>query len=146
MNPDIERQIAQLEKPKTSVSYRLPFPPSVNGAYRIFKSQKGTTIRAKGTAHERWVTKAGAEILAQRRFQGSIIGRYRLTITLERKSDKNRRDLGNYEKAISDVLVSMRVVQDDSFSEEIIMRWGNVSGAHVLVESVPHDGIEAEVV
>jgi crossover junction endodeoxyribonuclease RusA len=39
------------------------------------------------------------------------------------RPDKRKRDLGNLEKAISDILVSQNIVEDDSLCEWIEARW-----------------------
>jgi crossover junction endodeoxyribonuclease RusA len=51
-----------------------------------------------------------------------VEGPYKLTI-LAVKPDKRKRDLGNLEKAISDILVSQGIVEDDSLCEWIVARW-----------------------
>ena len=51
-----------------------------------------------------------------------IEGPYKLTI-LAVKPDKRKRDLGNLEKAISDILVSQNIVEDDCLCEWIVARW-----------------------
>jgi crossover junction endodeoxyribonuclease RusA len=40
------------------------------------------------------------------------------------RPDKRKRDLGNLEKAVSDILVKMGVIQDDSFIQKITLQWG----------------------
>jgi crossover junction endodeoxyribonuclease RusA len=49
-------------------------------------------------------------------------GPYKLTIHAV-KPDKRKRDIGNLEKAISDILVSQNIVEDDSLCEWIEARW-----------------------
>lgn len=51
-----------------------------------------------------------------------IDGSYKLTI-LAVRPDKRKRDLGNLEKAISDILVTLQIVEDDSLCEWIEARW-----------------------
>jgi crossover junction endodeoxyribonuclease RusA len=51
-----------------------------------------------------------------------IIGAYKLTI-LAVRPDKRRRDLGNLEKAVSDILVSQNIIEDDSLCEWLEVRW-----------------------
>jgi len=50
------------------------------------------------------------------------IGPYKLTI-LAIRPDKRKRDLGNLEKAVSDILVSQNIVEDDSMCEWLEIRW-----------------------
>lgn len=54
--------------------------------------------------------------------KSSISGAYKLTI-LAVKPDKRRRDLGNLEKAVSDILVTMKIVEDDSLCDWLVIRW-----------------------
>lgn len=51
-----------------------------------------------------------------------VLGRYKLTI-LAVKPDKRRRDLGNLEKAVSDILVTMGIVEDDNLCDWLVIRW-----------------------
>jgi Holliday junction resolvase RusA-like endonuclease len=51
-----------------------------------------------------------------------VEGPYKLTI-LAVRPDKRKRDLGNLEKAISDILVSQGLVEDDCLCEWIVARW-----------------------
>jgi len=54
--------------------------------------------------------------------KSKVSGPYKLTI-LAVKPDKRRRDLGNLEKAISDILVSVGIVEDDSLCEWLEIKW-----------------------
>lgn len=51
-----------------------------------------------------------------------VSGKYKLTI-LAVKPDKRRRDLGNLEKAVSDILVTARIVEDDNLCEWLEIKW-----------------------
>lgn len=51
-----------------------------------------------------------------------VLGAYKLTI-LAVRPDKRKRDLGNLEKAVSDILVSQNIVEDDSFCEWLEAKW-----------------------
>lgn len=59
-----------------------------------------------------------------------------MDITLCRP-DKRRRDLGNYEKVISDFLHLVGIIDDDNLSEKITLQWGTAEvaplGARVTV-------------
>ncbi len=50
------------------------------------------------------------------------LGAYKLTI-LAIRPDKRKRDLGNLEKAVSDILVSQNIIEDDSFCEWLEVKW-----------------------
>jgi Holliday junction resolvase RusA-like endonuclease len=43
-------------------------------------------------------------------------------------------DLGNIEKATSDLLQSMRLIQNDLMAESITIEWGDVEGGMMNVE------------
>lgn len=51
-----------------------------------------------------------------------VTGRYKLLVEAQRP-DKRRRDIGNLEKPLSDLLVSLGTVEDDCLAEEITLRW-----------------------
>jgi Holliday junction resolvase RusA-like endonuclease len=51
-----------------------------------------------------------------------VTSAYKLTI-LAVRPDKRKRDLGNLEKAISDILVSQNIIQDDCLCEWMEIRW-----------------------
>jgi Holliday junction resolvase RusA-like endonuclease len=95
----------------------LPFPPSVNRLWRTTKG--GGMYRSK--QYSEWRTRAMWQISAQARGR-HVSGTYKLTIHAVRP-DKRKRDLGNLEKAVSDILVSQNIVEDDSLCEWIEARW-----------------------
>lgn len=53
-----------------------------------------------------------------------ITGEYTLEIVAV-KPDKRRRDLGNLEKAISDLLQKVNVIEDDYLCQDIRIRWAD---------------------
>lgn len=111
------------------VEISLPFPPSVNG---LFFNAKGAG-RVKTQLYNGWISGAGWSLAAQR--PRGIIGAYEIEITAYRP-DKRRRDLGNLEKAISDLLVSHGVVEDDSLAEKITLQWATGGeGVRVVVKA-----------
>lgn len=110
-----------------SVTLLLPIPPSANGLFA--NSAAGGRHRAE--AYDAWIKEAGWTLQAQR--PGRVSGPYSILIEVERGDGRRRRDLGNFEKACSDLLVRHHVVQDDSLAEEIVLRWGEVEGVRVTV-------------
>lgn len=105
----------------------LPTPPSVNALY-INVAGRG---RIRSPAYRSWVEEAGWAIKAQR--PGFIMGPVKIKISVEENS---RRDLANYEKAVTDLLVSHQVIQDDKneIVREISMAWAKtVKGVLVVV-------------
>jgi len=54
------------------------------------------------------------------------------------RPDKRRRDLANLEKAISDLLVDHKVIEDDSLIESLSMEWvsSDMAGVSVTLTSI----------
>jgi Holliday junction resolvase RusA-like endonuclease len=110
------------------MTYELPLPPSANNLFFNLPKGKG---RAKTSQYRDWITKAGWAIAAQRkgakRFDGPVSLLYEV--------GKNRKDLGNHEKPLTDLLVHMDVIADDgpSVVREITLRWADVVGVRVTV-------------
>jgi crossover junction endodeoxyribonuclease RusA len=100
------------------VELSLPFPPSVNA---LFFNVPGRG-RVKTDTYTGWENEAAWLLASQK--PGRIVGDYEIEITAFRP-DKRRRDLGNLEKGISDLLVSQRVIQDDRFAQKITLQWGS---------------------
>lgn len=98
-----------------AVEINVPFPPSANRLWR----RSGKTIH-KATKYTKWLRDAGFIALSQK--PGGIIGPYKISIQAARP-DKRRRDLDNLLKPISDLLVSVGVVADDSHCEMLSARW-----------------------
>ena len=74
------------------------------------------------------------EIRSQTRVK--VTGSYKLTI-LAVRPDKRRRDLGNLEKAVSDILVSTGVIEDDCLCEWLEIRWVDEGPAcEVIIEAI----------
>jgi Holliday junction resolvase RusA-like endonuclease len=69
-----------------------------------------------------WRKLAAGEVMAQR--PAKVLGPYRITIVATRP-DNRRRDLGNLEKAVSDLLQSMGIVRDDCDAQSIRLTWSD---------------------
>ena len=93
----------------------LPIPPSLNGAYKNVPGRG----RVSSVILTNWKRAAGWYLRSQR--PGGISGPYRFSIYLPIGM---RGDVSNRIKAAEDLLVKMRIVQDDSLSERIGMSWG----------------------
>lgn len=110
------------------VTLQFAAPPSVNASTRNVAG----IGRVKTQAYKDWLRDAGWQINAQR--PGRVSGRYHLTIKVRRAS--LRRDLGNYEKLIGDILVTMGVIDDDVHAESINLSWTDEGeGVFVLIVS-----------
>ena len=112
--------------PVSRVVITLPMPPSVN---RLWTVKPGGMYRSR--RYETWARAAGNEINRQK--PGSVRGHYELTLTVE---DKPRRpDLGNTEKAVSDLLQEHGVIENDALCQKITLEWSReVKGARVAVQ------------
>jgi Holliday junction resolvase RusA-like endonuclease len=98
----------------------IPTPPSSNSLYA--NSENGGRFKTK--EYTDWLDEAGWRLQEQR--PGRIAGRYVIEIEIPRAADNRRRDLGNREKAVSDLLVRQRVIADDNLAERIVSVWGPV--------------------
>ena len=95
----------------------MPYPPSINRLWRA--SKRGGVYKSQ--EYRDWQTEARWEIDKQIKKQ-RVSGHYKLTILVVRP-DKRRRDLGNLEKAISDILVMTNTIDDDCLCDWIDIRW-----------------------
>ena len=94
----------------------LPMPPSTNGLYRNVPGRG----RVKTQRLNTWLRAAGHDI--NRQPCQRIIGDYSLGIYIN-PPDRRRRDIDNHIKAISDLLVEHRLVDDDSLARSIRAEW-----------------------
>jgi Holliday junction resolvase RusA-like endonuclease len=110
-------------------------PPSVN---RIWRSDRGGRPH-KSNEYREWLKSSGWEAKAQ--VGGKhITGRYKMSVQLLRP-DRRRRDLDNFGfKAISDLLVSLGIVEDDYLCEMLSARW--VTQGPALMVMIERAGIE----
>jgi len=102
----------------------LPLAPSVNALWRISGSQMYRTKQYKD-----WAEEAGWMIRQQTK--ESIEGPYALHIRALKT--KKRRDLDNILKATSDLLVEMKVVEDDSLCLALAAEWSTIGNEPMIV-------------
>ncbi len=105
------------------ITLELPFPVSVNAAYA------GRARRYKSPAVKRWIKAADAVLLARQAKIDGVKGPYHLAIDLnraKRRTRGGRRDCWNYEKVLSDWLVSRGIVRDDSDCDGGKIGWANL--------------------
>jgi Holliday junction resolvase RusA-like endonuclease len=76
---------------------------------------------------------AGYRLNAQR--PPRVLGRVSLLIEVQEPETKRRSDIGNREKAVTDLLVSHRIIEGDDqrFVREITLRWALVDGVRVTI-------------
>lgn len=100
-----------------TVTLTLPYPPSAN---RLWRNSRGRMH--KSTEYSNWLNHAGYVARSQR--PGKVSGPYQLWIRAV-APDKRRRDLGNLEKPLSDLLQSLGVIDDDSNARAIHLEWAD---------------------
>lgn len=104
----------------------LPMPPSVNHLFANV-ARKGRVATAKYTA---WRIEAGLRLNLQRppRIDGPVALEYCF-------GTDTRADLGNLEKATTDLLVSSNIIDGDSKKtvKRISMWWGEHEGVKITV-------------
>lgn len=111
-----------VQSSKEPSMYRMafPIPPSVN---KLFATNFKTGRRFKTKAYQDW--KNESMILVMTKPRAYFKGPVKVTYMVGRFKDKIRRDVANLEKAMSDVLVSMGILADDSQIQDIRLRWTN---------------------
>lgn len=130
------------------VNLTLPLPPSVNALYRNRTKQELANGRAMGIAlrgrarterYKTWARAAGNALMAAR--PGRIEGRYSLTITIAETASM---DLGNAEKALSDLLQKCGVIENDRKANVIRLERSTALARHeMLVTVVPYAAEQA---
>lgn len=108
------------------ISYRLPYPPTVNTLFA--NAKHGGRFKTK--EYTDWRRAAGEEILAQgrKRVRGSVS----LAIYVV-KPDKRRRDVSNLIKAVEDLLVEMQIIEDDSLVQRVTIEWADAGSFECMV-------------
>jgi crossover junction endodeoxyribonuclease RusA len=120
-------------------AFTLPLPVSTNDLWRpVWRTSKdGRRVpgMAKSSQYEAWIREAGYTLNVQRPMK--IAGAYSLTIQVSREC---RIDLGNVEKAVSDLLQRHGVIENDRLAEKITLSWidaEKLDGAGMTVLIVP---------
>jgi Holliday junction resolvase RusA-like endonuclease len=95
----------------------------------------GRRGRRKSEKYKDWITMAGYA-LARLKPRHTIDGKVELVYTFGKRG--TRADLGNLEKAVTDLLVEHRVIVDDSaqYVEKITLQWGQ--GDSLAIEVYRH--------
>lgn len=112
------------------ITFSLPFPISVNAMFA-----DGKTRRHKSQRYADWIIEAGY-VLKTHRIK-PIIGPVHLRYLLQEGFDNRRRDLGNYEKGVTDLLVEHGIIEADDgrIVREITLRWSKEeTGIQVCIE------------
>ena len=111
-----------------SVDFTLPFPPSVNSLY---STNWLTKKRFKSRGYCFWIKCAADWVAGIPSVRGKVKALYEFG-----RPDNRRRDVANYEKAVSDFLVAAAVLSDDSQIEEITLKWADVKGVRVTLTEI----------
>ena len=119
---------AMPDKYKLIHSFTLPRPPSVNGMYDQRKSGK----RVKSKAYLEWMRRSKPILqnqMIEKRIFKAIDRPVSVLITIE-PNTRHKQDAANYEKAVSDIMVHMGVLSDDSLIQTNMQRidWDKLKG------------------
>jgi Holliday junction resolvase RusA-like endonuclease len=109
----------------------LPFPISVNAMF-----MDGKHRRTKSQRYCDWLAEAGYALKSQR--PKAVPGPVTLLYEVQEGKDNRRRDIGNLEKGITDLLVTYGVIEadHDKIVREIRLIWNrDVVGVRVTVAS-----------
>lgn len=115
----------------------LPMPPTTNN---LFASTKGTRYRT--SEYNDWIREAGLRLNRQRPPQTR--GMVSLLIEVAEPKTSRQQDLGNREKATTDLLVRHLVIEGDDqrYVRELNMRWADIQGVRVTIR--PLAGVSGE--
>ena len=108
----------------------LPIPPSVNAAYRAVN---GRVIKAK--AYREWEKEATRSLHLQHQNISKLTGR----LTVEYRygfPDKRKRDIANFEKALSDFLETAGVYENDCQIDEMKLLRDTGNGVFVTIREI----------
>jgi crossover junction endodeoxyribonuclease RusA len=118
------------------VTLKLPFPPSVNHSHHYANKRK---FVSKKTKEFREAVQEAVIELGEK-----LYGRLAMFITLY-PPDKRRRDIGNYEKQLTDAIMLAGLFLDDEQIDTItIVRRDIVKGGACRVVFVSDDAIDAK--
>jgi Holliday junction resolvase RusA-like endonuclease len=108
----------------------LPMPPTTNNLFC-----GNGKLRYRSKEYTDWIKEAGWRLADQR--PPLMAGKVILLIEVEEPKTARRQDVANREKAVTDLLVSHRVIQGDDqrFVRELTVRWAPVSGVVVTIRS-----------
>jgi crossover junction endodeoxyribonuclease RusA len=91
----------------------LPVPPTANNLFPTVKKGR-RFVRVPSKAYQKWKHEAARalglqNIIISSPMRGSLVAEYRFSF-----KDKRRRDIANFEKAVTDYLNDIGVFEDDS--------------------------------
>lgn len=109
-----------------TVSFTVPFPPSVNA---LFANIPGRG-RIKTRYYKQWLKEAGWEIKAQPR--GRVITGD-ISIDIRCPHGFRAGDIDNRVKALLDLIVSVGIIEDDRFVVDLRVRWDHVEKCTISI-------------
>jgi crossover junction endodeoxyribonuclease RusA len=113
----------------------LPLPPSVNAAYRAISRGRIVTV-IKSQQYREWEKEAARALEIQFINKPTMKGRLSVEYRFE-FPDKRRRDIGNFEKALSDFLEAAGVYENDCQIDEMrLVRGEGGDGVFVTIREV----------
>lgn len=112
------------------VTLTLPFPVSVNAMFA-----DGKTRRHKSQRYCDWLLEAGYALNRQKPIP--IKGQFKITYELQEGQDNRARDAFNFEKGVTDLLVTHGVIEGDSgkYLRDGRVTWNDqIEGVKVTIE------------
>lgn len=104
------------------IKLTLPIPISVNDAYLNVKNKWSPKARGRALTKDAQNWKEAAIIALMRYRKPFIEGKPRYDITYRFIfGTEHRRDIANYEKILTDLLVERKFILDDSYIERIVL-------------------------
>lgn len=94
----------------------IPMPPSIN-RFIAKLGNRSPIVKA-------WIKQADAHFVMTRRSLLPIKGAYELEIILSAAMRNRHPDLGNREKALSDWLQRVGLIENDNLCEKMTIHWG----------------------
>lgn len=114
------------------IRLELPFPPSTNCLYA------GKGRRYKSKRYEKWISEARYALWNQ--VFKPVCEKAPLQITyIFGRPDKRVRDAANFIKAVDDLLVSQKVIPDDSWIHRGVFQWGESKGVTLEIIPLPEE-------
>ena len=113
----------------TELVLHLPLPPPLSACFKnVARNGRAATDRYKA-----WQQIAYLRARPQLRSESPLVFSLVAVDYQLGRPDKRRQDIANREKALSDMLVKLCVIADDSQIVDLRMRWADVDGAVITV-------------
>lgn len=115
----VNRTVAGSIPAQGAILLDLPYPPSIND---LWKRGKGRRLY-RSPKYTQWITEAGLTLIAQKPKLPckAISGRYSMILWVSPKN--SLADIGNLEKAVSDLLQAHGFIQNDNLCRKLMIIW-----------------------